>query len=307
MQWRTLAVAATIYAGWLAVVLSHEVLPWPLAAAILGVLIAWHGSLQHETIHGHPFRHRWANVLLAAAPLNLRLPYHVYRRYHLLHHQCDNLDNLTDPIEDPESYYVSAERWAGMGKLQRAFVLAHHTLLGRIVLGPPVEIVRVLVQQARLIISGDRALARWWAWHAVAVTGLIILVAGVVGMPLWVYLLGVYLAHSLTLIRSYCEHCWTEGEATRSAVVSAGPFFSLLFLNNNLHHVHHAEPSVAWYKLPARTVATDAVTIAAQGAGAYHGYLDVARRYLVRPYTWPVHPQKPDDADRPARSLPDTT
>ena len=219
--------------------------------------------------------------------MSLRLPYLVYRRYHLAHHVCAE---LTDPTDDSESFYVSAERWEAMGSIRRAVVVAHHTLLGRMVLGPPREVARVLAHQAREIWRGDRELARWWSIHVVAATALGLFVVAVMGLPLWQYLLGAwYLGHSLTLLRSYCEHRWVQG-ATRSAVVRSGSAFGLLFLNNNFHHAHHAEPGVPWYELPARATATGALAEASEGAGLYRGYLDVARRYLLRPYDHPVHP-----------------
>ena len=288
VEWRTVAVAAAVHGCWLAAVASHGALPWPLTVLALAVVTAWHGSLQHETIHGHPFRSRRLNALAGSAPVSLRLPYLVYRRYHLAHHVCAD---LTDPTDDSESFYVSAERWASMGRVRRALAVAHHTLLGRIVLGPPREVARVLAHQARQIRRGDRELARWWAWHVPAAAALLTFVAAVMGMPLWQYLLGaVYLGHSLSLMRSYCEHRWVHG-ATRSAVVRSGPVFGLLFLNNNLHHAHHAEPGVPWYRLPGRAAATGADAEAAAGAGLYRGYLDVARRFLVRPFDHPVHPR----------------
>ena len=287
VEWRTVSVAVAVHGLWLAAVALHRFVPWPLTVVALAVAVAWHGSLQHEAIHGHPFRNRRLNSLLGSLPVSLRLPYPVYRRYHLAHHECGD---LTDPTDDSESFYVSAERWQSMGRLRRAVVIAHHTLLGRFVLGPPREVVRVLVHQTREVCRGDRELARWWAVHAVVATALGMFVVAVMGLPLWQYLLGaVYLGHSLTLVRSYCEHRWVQG-ATRSAVVRSGPVFGLLFLNNNLHHAHHAEPGVPWYELPARVASTGADTEAAAGAGLYRGYMDVARRYLVRPYDHPVHP-----------------
>ena len=289
VEWRTVAVAVAVHGLWLAAVALHASTPWPLTVVALAVATAWHGSLQHETIHGHPFRSRRLNSLVGSLPISVRLPYPVYRRYHLAHHDCAD---LTDPTDDSESFYVSAESWETMGRMRRAVVLAHHTLLGRMVLGPPREMARVLAHQAREVRRGDRELARWWSVHAVAAAALCAFVVAVMGIPLWQYLLGaVYLGHSLTLLRSYCEHRWVQG-ATRSAMVRSGPVFGLLFLNNNLHHVHHAEPGVPWYKLPARVAATGADGQAAAGAGLYGGYLDVARRYLVRPYDHPVHPSQ---------------
>ena len=287
VEWRTVAVAVAVYGLWLAVLAFHEPTPWPLTVVLLGLVAAWHGSLQHETVHGHPFPSRRLNILLASLPMALNLPYLVYRRYHLGHHECAD---LTDPTDDSESFYVSAECWESMGRVRRAIVLAHHTLLGRLVLGPPRYVASVFVHQAREIRRGDRELARWWSLHAVAAAALTTFVVLVMGVPWWQYLLGaVYLGNSLTLLRSYCEHRWVQG-ATRSAVVRSRWVFGLLFLNNNLHHVHHAEPWVPWYELPARAAATDADAEAEAGAGLYGGYFELARRFLVRPYDHPVHP-----------------
>lgn len=287
VEWRTVAVTAAVHGLWLAVLALHGATPWPATVAALGLVAAWHGSLQHETIHGHPFRSRRMNALLGSLPMSLHLPYLVYRRCHWDHHDCTE---LTDPIEDSESFYVSAEQWQSMGRVRRAVAVAHHTLLGRLVLGPPRYIAAVLVHQAREIRRGDRELARWWSAHVVAAAALVVFVVMVLGVPWWQYLLGAtYLGSSLTLMRSYCEHRWVEG-ATRSAVVRSGRFFGVLYLYNNLHHVHHADPGVPWYRLPAHADATGGYDEAAAGAGLYRGYFELARRFGVRPFDHPVHP-----------------
>ena len=289
VEWRTVAVAVAVHGLWLGVLALHGVTPWPVTVAALGLIAAWHGSLQHETIHGHPFRSQRLNALLGSLPMSLHLPYVVYRRYHRSHHDCDE---LTDPTEDSESFYVSAGQWESMGRLGRAFVLAHHTLLGRLVLGPPRYIAGVHVHQAREIRRGDRELARWWSVHVVAAAALVAFVVMAMGVPWWQYLLGAtYLGNALTMMRSYCEHRWVEG-ATRSAVVRSGRFFSLLYLYNNLHHVHHADPGVPWYRLSAHADATGGYDEAAAGAGLYRGYFELARRFGVRPFDHPVHPRE---------------
>ena len=287
VEWRTVAVAVAVHGLWLAALALHDVTPWPVTVLALGVAAAWHGSLQHETIHGHPFQSRWLNALLGSLPVSLHLPYLVYRRYHREHHDCPE---LTDATDDSESFYVTAERWESMGRLGRAFAVAHHTLLGRLVLGPPRYVAGVLAHQAKEIRRGDRELARWWAAHLVAAAALAAFVVAVMGVPMWQYLLGAtYLGTSLTLMRSYCEHRWVEG-ATRSAIVRSGRFFSMLYLCNNLHHVHHADPGVPWYRLSAHAENTGGYEEARAGAGLYRGYLELARRFLVRPFDHPVHP-----------------
>jgi len=42
-------------------------------------------------------------------PLSLWLPSIAYRRNHLVHH---NNERLTDPLDDPESYYSDPESWS---------------------------------------------------------------------------------------------------------------------------------------------------------------------------------------------------
>ena len=115
---------------------------------------------------------------------------------------------------------------------------------------------------------------------------LVLLVVRASGMPLWVYVVGVaWVGAALSLLRSFAEHRRPddpESESSRSAVVRAGWFFSLLYLNNNLHHTHHARPGLPWFALPAAHEALDADEVAMAGAGLYAGYGDVARRYLFR-------------------------
>ena len=157
-------------------------------------------------------------------------------------------------------------------------------------LGPLVENASMVRRDVSSIRSGDRPLLRWWSVHLATATLLFWLVVRVAGMPWWTYLLGVYLGNGLGLVRSYCEHQWADGGATRSIVVRAGWFFRLLFLNNNLHHTHHAEAGVAWYRLPELADRIGSDDLAAAGAGLYTGYGQIFRRYLVHPFDHPVDP-----------------
>ena len=70
------------------------------------------------------------------------------------------------------------------------------------------------------------------------------------GIPLWLYVLvPVWLGQSLISIRTFAEHQWSERPEGRTIIVERSPL-SFLFLNNNLHFVHHKNPTVAWYRLP---------------------------------------------------------
>lgn len=287
VEWPTMLVAAIIYGGWLAVVFNHEALGTPLAVGLLALLIAWQGSLQHEVLHGHPFNGPVLNEILGSVPINLRLPYRVYRRSHLRHHACGD---LTDPATDTESFFVKASTWKRLPASGRWFLLAHHTLLGRMLLGPLVENITLWRHSISEIRSGDGRLFRWWVAHLVQVALLLVLLVVVAGFPWLPYVLAVYVANGLGLVRSYCEHQWVAGEETRSIVVGSRGFWALLFLNNNLHDTHHEEPAVAWFRLPKLARSLGSAELAAQGAGCYSGYGEIFRKHLLRPFDHPVHP-----------------
>ena len=114
---------------------------------------------------------------------------------------------------------------------------------------------------------------------------------GICGIPLADYLIFfAYPGTALTLLRSFLEHQAREAPGERSVLVEAGPVLSLLFLNNNLHALHHAEPGLPWYRLPARYRERRAALLAHNGGYRFGGYLEVAARYLLRPKEPPVHP-----------------
>src|SRR3546814_16734338 len=78
IEWPTLAVAAGVYGAWLLVTWFHADLPAWLLPAAGAWLVAWHGSLQHETLHGHPPRRRALNTPIAWPPPGLWMPYRNY-------------------------------------------------------------------------------------------------------------------------------------------------------------------------------------------------------------------------------------
>ena len=166
IEWPTIGLAIVIHAAWLLVTLEHDRIGLPGLIIVGGWITAWHGSLQHEVIHGHPTPSRRINHLFGAAPLSLWLPFEVYRRSHLAHHATED---LTDPSQDPESRYLPAG--AGLAYRMRQ-VLAHlqTSLLGRLAFGPPVEITTHLVSEARAVIRGDAGARLIWARHALSLT-----------------------------------------------------------------------------------------------------------------------------------------
>jgi fatty acid desaturase len=288
VEWPTIVVAAAIAVGFAATLAWHERMPIAGTVVVLAVLSGWYGSLQHEVVHGHPTPWRRVNTMLGIVPIGLVVRFGDYRRSHLAHHATPS---LTDPDLDPESFYVSPERWQRSGRIARAAHRATFTLSGRLLLGPIVVAVRTARRDLASIRTLRDALAR-----AGQATGLVAVLAVVhlSGMPLWVYGLGAGWGGSMvSLLRSFAEHLGVD-EGTRSAVVRSNRVGSLLFLNNNLHHTHHARPGVAWFALPAVHEATGADGLAAAGAGVYAGYGEVARRFMFRALDDPV--REPRDA-----------
>ena len=114
VEWPTLAVAVAIYGGFGLLTWFYHQVPWWLVLPLGGYLVAWHGSLQHEVVHGHPTRSASFNEALVFPSLWLWLPFSLYRDSHLTHH---NDVALTDPVEDPESTFVARADWARRGPL----------------------------------------------------------------------------------------------------------------------------------------------------------------------------------------------
>ncbi|HMJ10547.1 MAG TPA: fatty acid desaturase [Polyangiaceae bacterium] len=285
----TYLVCVLIYAGWFAATYFHAELPSVVLAALGGWIIAWHSSLQHETIHGNPRGPRWLRRLIGAPPLSLWLPYRVYVKTHAAHHRTEH---LTLPGYDPESHFLSGSAWSRLGPARRTVYRASRTLAGRLLLGPPLTIVTFLHAQARLVARGDRPTARAWLEHTGWSALILVWLYFVCDMSLVEYvLLFVYPGASLSLLRSFAEHRAELSPSRRTAIVNAGPVLSLLFLNNNLHAAHHAKPTLPWFRLPeyyrqhARSLLRD--------NGGYliaDGYLGLLRRFGFRPISSPIHP-----------------
>jgi fatty acid desaturase len=275
-----------IYGGWLALTYWFDAVPWWLALPAAAGLIGWHLSLQHEILHGHPTRSRRFNAALGFAPLSLWLPYERYRQLHLSHHR-DHW--LTDPLEDPESYYLSPEDWQKRPWALRMLTRFRNTVAGRLLLNPAFAIPHFLIGDAKAVLAGSRAHRRIWALHLLGVAVVLFWVCGVCHIALWQYLLFfVYPGFSLASLRSFAEHRAADAAGHRTAIVENAPVLGLLFLYNNLHVVHHDHPAMPWYAIPGYYKAHRAKLVQQNAGLVYDGYRDVLRRYLFRMHHSPV-------------------
>ena len=288
LEWPTLVLAMVIYAGWLALTWFHASLPFWLLMPLGGWFCAWHASLQHEVIHGHPTAWRRFNHAIGFPPLLLFLPFDAYRISHLRHHFDER---LTDPLDDPESFYWTPESWALLSGPKRWMVRAQTTFLGRIVLGPPWVAVRYLLQEFNQLAEGKRLHIRIWLKQTVGVTLVLAWVCGVCGMSIWLYLAAfVYPGTALMLVRSFAEHRAEPDVSARIAIVENAPVLGLLYLYNNLHFIHHGQPGLPWYKIPAAYRLKRAQVLRENGGLVYNSYWDVARRFFLTAHDQPVHP-----------------
>jgi fatty acid desaturase len=285
----TWILVVAIYGGWFTVVWLFESLPWWVVLPAGAWLVAWHNSFQHEALHGHPSRHVWLNELLAWPPLCLWVPYPVYRDYHRAHHATPT---LTDPVNDPESCYLTRAQWEKAGPVRRALLVANNTLAGRMIIGPWLAAAALWKSQFLAIVAGDRRYLGVWGLHIAlcgSMFGWLWLAFGI--SPLDYVLMFAWPGLSLSLIRSFYEHRPAPEQDGRTVIVDAGPLMSLLFLNNNLHVVHHDRPDLPWFALPALYQRDRAEIL--RRANGFHfpgGYLEIIRRFAFRPKDLPVQP-----------------
>jgi fatty acid desaturase len=284
----TMLLIVATYGCWLAVTLAYGHWPLWIVAPAGAVLVTLHGSLQHEIVHGHPTRSRRINRLLAIVPLSLWLPFERYRASHLAHHVDER---ITDPVDDPESWYWTAEAWARLRPLTRGIVRVQQTLAGRVTVGAFWAIGRFLRSEWRALRANEPGVRAVWLEHIAWCIPVAVWVRLVCGMPLWLYLLTMAIpGTSITLIRSFAEHRARPEVRGRIAIVEDAWILGPLFLFNNLHALHHESPWIPWYEYPARYRRERARLIAENGGLVYRTYFEVAARFLFRPHDSPLHP-----------------
>ncbi|WPB59209.1 fatty acid desaturase [Xylophilus sp. GOD-11R] len=284
----TVVLALAFYPAWAALLWWHASLPGWLLFAMGGYVAQLHFSLQHESIHAMRGMPRWLRLVLVWPPVNLWLPYPLYVSGHSSHHVNFH---LTHPRRDTESAYHSAQAWHDYGRWRRMVYVANQTLAFRMLLGPFLRIHRLLADETRRVARRDFTHVPAWVWHAVSVAPLLCFVTVVCDMPFWKYLLFfVYPAMMLGNLRSFTEHRWSESPHARVAIVESNAVMGLLFLFNNLHHVHHRAPTMPWYEIPGYFRRHRTEVLAANGNFYWRGYGQIARRHLFRPVFRPVHP-----------------
>jgi fatty acid desaturase len=292
IEWPTIGMIVLCYGTWLVAGLWV----WPslpiLAIVLIAMSAALHASLQHETLHGHPTNIAWLNeALIGILPLASAYPYRRFKSLHLRHH---NDERLTDPYDDPESYYLAGREWSAMSPLMRKILETNNTLAGRIILGPPLMVWAFLASEIKLIAAGDHKVLLAWALH---IPGLVVvgwIVSSIFNMPIWLYFFAsVYLGMCIIAVRTYCEHQAADDINHRTIIVERSPL-AWLFLNNNLHLVHHQAPALPWYKLPMLMRERRTEWIAMNGGYVFESYGAIFKRFAFKRKEPLLHPKYAD-------------
>ena len=117
-------------------------------------------------------------------------------------------------------------------------------------------------------------------------------VLAVCHIGIWTYVFAVaYPAFSLLTLRTFLEHRAEQAVPERTCIVEDDSgFWGLLFLNNNLHVVHHMEPTVPWYRLPVLYAAGREQYRSRNGGYCFPSYWAIVRTYAFRSKEPVPHP-----------------
>src|SRR6056297_815212 len=286
VEWPTLLLLVACYGGWILGTTWAAALWLPFGVALTGLAIALHSSLCHEALHGHPFRQRLWNEAVVFPCLCLLIPYRRFRDTHLAHHREEH---LTDPYDGPESNYLDPQVWARLPRWRRAVLRINNTLAGRMLIGPFVAQAAFLHAHCRAIRAGERAVLNAWLWHVPAMA-LVLIWLSFAQMPVWDYLLAVWIGLGVLKIRTFLEHRAHERASGRTVIIEDRGPLALLFLNNNLHVVHHMHPKVAWYRLPALFRSRKDHYLRRNGGYYFASYREVIGKYLFTAKDPVAHP-----------------
>lgn len=291
IEWPTFGLIVASYAAWLwlAFGAGGAIGAWLWIGAV-ALLTTLHWSLMHEVVHGHPTPSSFVNEWLMALPLGWIFPYRRFRDTHLAHHATGE---LTDPFDDPESWYLHDGRWQALPAVLRLLLSFNNTLAGRLIVGPVVAFARFLASDLGLILSrgGEaRSVRVAWILHLAGVTVLLLLLWAGSDVPAWQFAAATYCGFSLLLIRTFAEHQAARSEGARTVVIEDRGPLAWLFLFNNLHVAHHLRPSLAWYRLPAFYRRHRKALLLRNEGYVYRSYGSVFRRYFLKAKERVPHP-----------------
>ncbi|WP_212801161.1 fatty acid desaturase [Pseudomonas sp. St290] len=287
-EWPTWLLLVGFYLAWAFVVFYGDALGEVFTIVLLIPLVVLWMSIQHELIHGHPTRWPAINKALGYLPFAVWYPYDIYRDTHLAHHKDEV---LTVPGQDPESRYVTSAFWLRSPGYTRVLLWVNKTLGGRLIIGAPLAVISLVGAEIKGLFHTGRSHWRMWATHLSSVAVLLGLVEQYSAISAIQYIFFVSLpALSIAMIRSFYEHRPSALPEHRTVINESSGLLSWLFLNLNLHLVHHDLPGLPWFYLPQVYRARREQWIARNNGYVIHGYFQLLHRHLLSPVDCPRHP-----------------
>ncbi|MEM9332656.1 MAG: fatty acid desaturase [Pseudomonadota bacterium] len=282
-EWQTVLLIAACYSFWFVLILAGETMSLWFLIPLLAITTTLHLSIVHEVVHGHPTSSPVLNQLLVSLPISWIFPFERFRDTHLQHHETGE---LTDPLDDPESWYVYTKEWVNFGYPLKLVLTFNNTLAGRMLIGPTITLLRFYASEVATFASKPwmrTYMLRVWGIHFLLCSLLILLITRYGSHPGWVYALSAYAGLSILLIRTFLEHQAAEDHSERTVIIEMSCPIAFLFLFNNLHALHHEKPGIAWYRLPATYKAMRTELLARNKYYVYSSYAEIFRRYFFRP------------------------
>ncbi len=286
----TLGLILANYVSWFLLVIYGHYFNFLVWILLMGVVTTLNLSIMHEVVHGHPTRNKLLNRLLLIVPIGWIFPFERFRDTHIEHHETGN---LTDPFDDPESWYLAQDSWAASNGIKKTLLTFNNTLFGRMLIGPIISLGRFYWSELLVMVTNGKIrsyLIGVWAFHITSILLLMYVIKSLSGVPAWQFAVAVYLGISLLLIRTFLEHQAAEDQSERTVVIEQCCPIAFLFLFNNLHIVHHAQPGVPWYRLPAFYKHNKNNFLTGDNHYMYSSYAEIFRKYFFRAKEPVSHP-----------------
>ncbi len=286
-EWPTLILLLATYILWGCITYYTSILGPLLTIVCLAPIITLHSSLQHETLHIIEPKSKLLGQALVFPAIGLFVPYIRFRDTHLAHHKNEL---LTDPYDDPESYYLTKEVWQTLPRWLQLILTFNNTLIGRVTIGPLVGQIAFMYQDAKEILKGNNNILTAWLLHFISVAFILFGLTVFTSVAMTTYIMACYCGLSILKIRTYLEHRAHENTSDRSVIIEDKGILALLFLNNNYHAAHHAHPQVPWYNLPAFFNENRGKFLTRNKGYFYPNYKTILTRYMFKAKEPVAHP-----------------